>query len=407
MECQHCLAALNPDTTLCPQCGHFVNPQVEVLISRAAAEIKARSPQAEATFREAALLIPIRERDHLRRRVQQVLQPASQAAESPVGAGISEDPEQAVSPTLPAVPATHSPVPDPAPPEAVAAPPSRPKPPPSKGGAQQLFLDFNQPPWEVVQVMDEIRQKTGEYQARRRRRMLWLWLLFPLGFLFVLADVVLGYNICTFSLVALTLWIGAIVGLISIGRQGKVAPFGPRYDLVRTIFETIKDDVNPKKTMVGWLDLTGAEQSSKKVREKNSASGQPVIYYRDEWLRLKTNLYDGNILRLSVVQRVKARQGFWKRSRISGKNKYRSGSSQSQAEIQFSISVDTSRYELLPFEGHTTAIPNSRFVITGAEAGNGRVELDAMVPSGQFDAWDILNALRFGYNHIRGQQGAA
>lgn len=261
-------------------------------------------------------------------------------------------------------------------------------------------MDFNQSPREIVRVMAETQQKVTEYEARRRWHVRLLWLLFPLGLPFICADVALGYNICTFSLVALTLWAGAILGLIMIGRRGKMPPFGPKFDLVRTVFDTVRDDVSPKRTLVGWLDLTGPEQESKKTREKTSASGQPIHYYRDEWLRLKTSLYDGNVLRVSVIDRVKARQGFWKRGR-SGKRKYRSGSSQSEVQLEFSISVDTSRYSVVPFDQQVTTIPNSRFVIQQADAREGRVTLSAAASSAQFDAWDILNALRYGYDHVQ------
>ncbi len=281
------------------------------------------------------------------------------------------------------------------------APPSAQRPAPSvKKGQRTLLLDFNQSPREIVRVMDETVQKVKDYQSQRRKRITLLWLVFPLGLPFICADSVMGYNACTFSLVALTLWLGAIAGLIVTWRQGKIPPFGPKFDLARTMFDTLRDDVSLKRTLVGWLDLTGAEQESKKAREKTSASGQPIIYYRDEWLRLKASLYDGNVLRVSLIDRVKARQGFWKRG-SSGKLKHRSGSSETQFQLEFSISVDTSRYTLLPFDRQVTIIPNSRFVIQQAEVGDGRVALSTATANGQFDAWDILNALRFGYDYIQ------
>ena len=289
------------------------------------------------------------------------------------------------------------------PPRAVSSPPAQRPRPDAKSGARALFMDFNQPPPEIVRVMDETLQKVEAFKTRRRRQLLLLWLLFPVGGLFVCADALLGYNICTFSLVALTIWLGAIFGLILTRRQGKITPFGARFDLARTIFDTLKDDVSPKRTLVGWLDLTGAQQQSKQIRQKTSVSGRSVIYYRDEWLRLKASLYDGNVLRLSAIDRVKARQGFWKRGR-SGKRKYRSGSSESEYQLEFSISIDPSKYQVLPFDNLGQAIPHSRFIIQQAEAVDGRVMVNASTATNQFDAWDILNALRFGYEHVQAQQ---
>lgn len=278
------------------------------------------------------------------------------------------------------------------------APTHRPVPPASGKTAQRVFMDFNQPPADIAQVMKQALQQGESYQVQRKRQRRWLWLLFPAGLPFVCADVVLGYNFLTFSLVAITLWLGAVFGLIWQRRQGQGPQFGPRFGLAQTLFETIKDDLAPKQTLVGWLDLTGPEQEGKTIRQKNSQSGQPIMYYRDEWLRLKTKLYDGNVLRLSMIDRVKARQGFYKRSRISGKNKWRAGSSQSQYELQFSLSINPGVYELLPIQPNT-AIPNSRFVLLQGEARDGRITLDAATNS-EFDAWDILHVMRFGYQHL-------
>jgi hypothetical protein len=214
----------------------------------------------------------------------------------------------------------------------------------------------------------------------------------------------MGYNILTFSLITLVLWGGAIVGLILAARSGKTPKFGPKFDMIRTIFETLKDDVSPKRTMVGWLDLTGAEQESKATRHKKSQSGQPIIYYRDEWLRLKTRLYDGNVLRLSLIERVKARQGYWKRSR-SGKLKWRGGASQNEHQLKFAVSAAPGMYAIQPIAVGTT-IPNSRFVIQEAETSEGRVVLNAAT-SAAYDAWDVLSAMRFGYEHFGDSQPPA
>jgi hypothetical protein len=346
MQCLYCGQPLAPGVTICPSCGHSTSadPDATIMSSRTAAAL-------------------------------------AQAAAPP-----------------PAVPEPAAPAP-----RTVTPPAARPRPAPRPAqGVRALFMDFNQSPREIVRVMDETRQNVESFRVRQRRRRRLLWLAFPLGLPFVLADVLLGFNICTFSLVALVLWLGAFAGLILSGRRATLPQLGSRFDLSRTIFDTLKDDVLPKRVMVGWLDLTGAAQESKQIRQKTSARGQPIVYYHDEWLRLKTSLYDGNVLRLVVADRVKARQGFWKRGR-SGKRKYRSGSSQSECRLEMSISVDTGKYKVLPFQAASGVIPNTRLVIRQAEAGQGRVVLSAAGPA-EFDAWDILTTLRFGYDRVQLQQ---
>lgn len=401
MRCQFCHTPLKAGATICGSCGHFVDPQVEQLIDQAVTQTLENSAEAEATFRQAAGLIQPQDQAYLQQRIRYRLQQAHQAAPAEV-----ED-QTMVSMPIPAAGSLSTPPPssqpaespaDSAPPRDVAAPPAgRPKPPAGKGN-RTIFVDFNQSPHEIVQVMNEAQQNAQVFNRQRKKQKLLLWLLFPMGLPFVWADLVLGYNICTFSLVALTLWISAFVGLILLGRRGQTPQFGPKFDLARTVFETLKDDVSPKRTMTGWLDLTGAEQESKATRQKTSQSGQPIIYYQDEWLKLKTSLYDGNILRVSLVERVKARQGFWKRSR-SGKSKWRAGRSEFRYQLRFSVSASPGSSDIQPLVTGVK-IPNSRFVVEQAEAGDGRIVLKA-VTAETYDAWDVLNAMRFGYDHLQ------
>jgi hypothetical protein len=281
-------------------------------------------------------------------------------------------------------------------------PAHRPVPPKGKGG-DRLFFDFNQSPRELVRVMDEAKEKQRAYRSQSGWRKLLAVLMFPLGLVFFILDVALGYNICTFTLVALTLWAGGLFLLIRLGRQKQVV-FGTRYDIVRQIFGVLKDDMSPGRTMMGWLDLTGAEQESKIVRQKNSPSGRPVVYYQDEWLRLKARLYDGNVLRVSLVQRLKVRKGYYKRGRISGKRKWKPGSSQGRYEMKMAVSADSSTFDIQPL-AQAEPVPNSRFVIQETQRGPGRLTVKATVPEG-FDAWDVLNAMQFVYNHIQPRQAA-
>ena len=295
------------------------------------------------------------------------------------------------------IPPTKSPAAQ-SPPRQVSEPAYRPQPPAGKKASQTIFMDFNQAPREILRVMDEAQQNAAAFNQQRKRWGRIFWLLLLAGIPFFCGDFALGYNIFTFTLVAITLWAAAIVGFIIRRRQGQPPKFGSQFDVTRSIFETIKDDVSPQKTLIGWLDLTGPEQESKATRQKNSQSGQPIVYYRDEWLRLKAGLFDGNILRMSLTDRVKVRQGYWKRSRISGKNKWKSGSNQSHYQLQFSVSVNTDLYQVRPFQSGSRA-PNSRFVITQADAADGRLSIKAETDK-TFDAWDVLNVMRFGYDHL-------
>jgi nucleoid-associated protein YgaU len=129
-----------------------------------------------------------------------------------------------------------------------------------------------------------------------------------------------------------------------------------------------------------------------------------MVHYQDEWLRLKTRLYDGNVLRVSLFDRVKMRKGFYKRGAISGKQKWRAGSSQDMHRLRIAVTARPDAYTVKAVS-HTGAIPNSRLVFENAEVAGGQLQVSAATTQ-EFDAWDVLNALRFAYDHVQPRQTA-
>jgi len=195
----------------------------------------------------------------------------------------------------------------------------------------------------------------------------------------------------------LVMAIVALVGLMRLRtRRPQGEAYGARFDAVHTIFETLKDDLAPKRTLLGWLDLSGAQQPSKVVREVTSSSGMPIKYYRDEWLRLKMPLYDGNLLRVSAVERVKARLGRWKRSR-SGKSKWKPGGApQARNEVRVVVALNPEGYRIVPVEDGSVG----KFVVETRQNDGRRLELAASSQAG-IDGWDVLRLLRFAYDHVK------
>jgi hypothetical protein len=252
--------------------------------------------------------------------------------------------------------------------------------------------------------MDTAKREAQQFNrenGRLRRLLRWLY---PLGLLFVLLDLWLGYNLFTFSLLCVAMWLAAFVGLRLVKRQGQPPQFGAKFDMTRTMMETLAADVGPNRTMMGWLDLTGFSQESKEYRKKRNASGRPIVYYRDEWLQMKAKLYDGNVLRVSLVEKVKDRQGFYKRSPISGKNKWKAGSSMKQHQLNLSITVNPSSHHVIPFANKQGQIPDSRFVVNMAQAENGRITLKALSDK-EYDAWDVLHVMKYSYDHVKAVDG--
>ncbi len=191
--------------------------------------------------------------------------------------------------------------------------------------------------------------------------------------------------------------VAAIVSAIMLKRsQPTGKQFGPKFDLARAVFETIKDDISSKRTLIGWLDLTGP-QPGKVVRQNTSSSGMPIHYYRDEWLKMKMVLYDGNVLRVSALDRVKARMGRWKR-----KGRWKPGSSTSRHELRVAVTVNREAYEVLPLRAGQWG----QFVIDAQESSNERIVLNALTNS-VLRAEDILWVLRFAYTHLKPRRASA
>jgi hypothetical protein len=191
--------------------------------------------------------------------------------------------------------------------------------------------------------------------------------------------------------------IAALVSIILLKRRQPTGKeFGPKFDLARTVFETIKDDLAPKRTLIGWLDLTGP-QASKVIRSHTSGSSMPVNYYRDEWLKMKLVLYDGNVMRVSALERIKARLGRWKR-----KGRWKPGSSVSRNELRVALTVNREAYQVLPLQAGQLG----RFVIDARESNDGRIVLNARTDT-PIGAEDILWALRYAYAHLKPREAPA
>lgn len=154
----------------------------------------------------------------------------------------------------------------------------------------------------------------------------WRWvpmIIFFAGVGLMLIDgilMLLGYSDFIFIAGGLVLWVAAVVMARSL-RRSDLQDFSPRYKGTKEILYTLRDDLRPNSTFLGHLDLTGAMLPTKVARTSKDSQDRTTEYFRDEWLALKAKLYDGNILRVSAIQKSKKRKSYWKRSRISGKMK--------------------------------------------------------------------------------------
>jgi hypothetical protein len=370
--------------TSCPRCGRLHAPYVAYYVMQGWNELKRGAEgQARAAFTNALKVTPPTDKPQLQSYIAYLVQQAQATGT----AAPQPTPQVAAVEVGVIAPPRSTTVSAPAP-RAQAGQPS----PTAK---RALFLNFNEKPMNIVRVMDEAKHKQIEFAKARRQRLWLVALLLPAGLPFVCADVALGYNILTFSLVALVLWGAAMIGFILLARDRPTGrEFGPKFDAAHTIFETIKDDLSPRRTLIGWLDLTGPQQPGKVVRQATSSSGMPINHYRDEWLKMKMALYDGNVMRVSALERVKARMGRWKRGR-SGKMKWKSGSSQAQNELRVALTVNKEAYEIQPHP-----IGQTGPFMVNVTQGDGRILLTAST-GGNINGPDVLQVLRLAYDQLK------
>jgi hypothetical protein len=256
--------------------------------------------------------------------------------------------------------------------------------------AKNIYLNLNEKPRIILQVMDKISQEALASRSSWNKGCAAVFLLLALGSPFFIIDLFMGYNVCTFSIIAALLWLAALALSIWLLRTGRAAVEKDKFDFARQVIYTLRDDVELKKGRItGWLDLTGAQQESKIARQGLTSSGRPKVYYRDPWLQFKTRLVDGNLLRLAIVENIKVKRGSVANRRL---------------ETKARLVVDPKAYEIRPFsaeEMRAEGLPAWQ-----VNNLNGIIEVAGILDSRNLDARSLLHTLKWVYGHLQPRQAA-
>ena len=162
-----------------------------------------------------------------------------------------------------------------------------------------------------------------------------------------------------------------------------------RFDAARQILHTLRDDTGRKGHVVGWLDLGGPRQEEKAVRKARSLHGKPKVYYRDPWFKVKFNLVDGNLLRLTLEDKVKTKAGSMVRH---------------QTQFSAKLVVNPELYRLgevvtSKAQHHYTAGLGKHSGI-GASFEDGALVLKVAGPAKDFSARRVLEKLKAMYDQL-------
>jgi hypothetical protein len=267
-----------------------------------------------------------------------------------------------------------------------------------------LYLSIADRPQSIIQGMDRLRIDVDKTEKAGDK---WRWiplLIFFAGIGMALIDVLLfllGYVSFVFSAGGLVLWIAAIVMARSL-RRSDTQDFPPRYSGLKQIVQILRDDLRPGSTFLGHLDLTGAMLNTKVARETRDTQDRTTQYFRDEWLALKAKLYDGNVIRVSAIQKSKKRKSYMKRSRISGKYKSKPEKFKgTEHDLKVRIVVNPEVYIMDANPKVKQGQNIGKYTITALNTEGGIINLVASSPFEEVEHENILGVLQSAYSLLQ------
>ena len=187
---------------------------------------------------------------------------------------------------------------------------------------RSLLMHFDHAPRVIVAAMANLRTRRENVRRVLDGSGKVLASLILGGAAVIYLDRLYGYESHLFTLVGA----GSILfGFWAWYRRDKAAT-QPEFDqpelaMARDVIYALRDDLAKKRNLHGTLDLRGSVDPRKRSHTKKDARGRTVSYYRDDWLHMKAKLYDGSMLRCAVIARLKIRDEYHKRGRVSGRMK--------------------------------------------------------------------------------------
>lgn len=272
-----------------------------------------------------------------------------------------------------------------------------------------LYFSLSDTPRALLQGMDRFIEQARQVETVRQKRKRIPGLLFLAGIPLFLMDLGLylaGFPVCIFSFAGAAAWIAAIVARFAVGKAQNLQ-LPPKYEVVREVLNTLRDDQSPKKPVTGFVDLTGIRKNEKMIKTTSNLAGLAVDNYLDEWLNLKMRLYDGNILRLSVIETQKVRRGYYKRGASRMKWKVPKEKLSEQA-VKIRIALNSDVYETVNVRPSLApGMHTGPFVLKDFSFSNGILSLTAQARSSSFiDANQIAVLLRTAYDQFQ-RKGAS
>lgn len=267
-----------------------------------------------------------------------------------------------------------------------------------------VYVSLADKPDSILRGMDRF---VAEVQKTESAGDKWRWipmLIFLGGVGLMAVDgllLLMGYTSFIFILGGIALWIAALVMARSL-RKSDSKDFSPRYLDMKKVLYTLRDDLKPGSTFNGHLDITGAMLPTKVARSTKDTQDRTTEHFRDEWLALKAKLYDGNILRVSAIQKSKKRKSYWKRSRISGKMKSKPEKYKGSAQfLKVRIAVNPELYTIKPNATFKAGANIGKYTISQLDTSGGIIDVVANSPFEDVESEHILGFLQSTYSLLQ------
>jgi len=268
-----------------------------------------------------------------------------------------------------------------------------------------VYLSLADKPQSIIQGMDKLKV---DVQKTERTGDKWRWIpmiIFIVGVGMMVIDgvlLLLGYFSFIFTVGGIALWIASVVMARGL-RKSDSQDFSPRYNGTKDILRTLREDLRPGSTFLGHLDLTGAMLATKVARTSQDTQKRTTEYFRDEWLALKAKLYDGNILRVSAIQKSKKRKSYWKTSRISGKSKLKPEKFKgSEHDLKVRIVPNPEVYKIVSSSPTFKQGSNiGKFTISQLSTEGGVISFVANSPFEEVEHENILHILQSAYTLLQ------
>jgi hypothetical protein len=267
-----------------------------------------------------------------------------------------------------------------------------------------VYISIADRPNSVMQGMDKF---VAEVQKTESAGDKWRWIpmiIFFGGLGLMAIDgllLLLGYSSFVFTAGGILLWIAALVMARTL-RKSDSNDFSPRYLGTKELLHTLRDDLKPESSFLGYLDLTGTMLPTKVARSAKDSRDRTTEYFRDEWLALKAKLYDGNILRVSAIQKAKKRKSYWKRSRISGKMKMKPEKFKgSEQYLKVRIAVNPEVYRIVTNKEFRQGATVGKYTVAQLNTEGGIIDVTANSPFEEIETEHILNFLHSAYSLLQ------